>query len=129
MAGVGLAGVDLDAFLEVWMKLVSADVAEMAQSGIAGTIPGSRAAELLMESRLGRAVVAIAGECATCQAALDCLLGRMRAACYVMLLFAVPHTPNCCCAQHVQTGTFHEAESCYPRLETYYSNDHWLQLL
>ena len=92
MAGVGLAGVDLDAFLEEWMKLVSADVAEMAQSGIAGTIPGSRAAELLVESRLGRAVVAIAGECAACQAALDCLLGGM--------LSCLPCDAVVCCTAH-----------------------------
>lgn len=74
MAGVGLAGGDLEAWLEEWMKLVSADVAEMAQAGIAGTIPGSRAAELLVESRLGRAVAAVAGKCTTRKAAVDCLL-------------------------------------------------------
>lgn len=62
MAGVGLAGSALEAWLEHWMKLLTAEVAEMAQGGIANTIPGSRAAELLVESRLSRAVAAIAGK-------------------------------------------------------------------
>ena len=63
MAGVGLSGAPLEAWLEQWMKLISADVSEMAQGGIGSTIPGSRAAELLAEQRLGRAVAAIAGKC------------------------------------------------------------------
>ena len=63
MVGVGLSGDALEAWLEEWMKLVSADMSEVAQGGIGSTIPGSRAAELLVERRLGRAVAAIAGEC------------------------------------------------------------------
>ena len=63
MAGVGLSGDALEGWLEEWMKLISADVSEMAQGGIGSTIPGSRAAELLVESRLGTAVAAIAGKC------------------------------------------------------------------
>ena len=63
MAGVGLSGDALEAWLEEWMKLISADVSEMAQGGIGSTIPASRAAELLVERRLGTAVAAIAGKC------------------------------------------------------------------
>ena len=63
MAGVGLSGSALEAWLEEWMKLISADMTEMAQGGIASTIPGSRAAELLVEMRLGRTVAAIGGKC------------------------------------------------------------------
>ena len=63
MAGVGLSGDALEAWLEEWMKLISADVGEMGQGGIGSTIPGSRAAELLVERRLGTAVAAIAGKC------------------------------------------------------------------
>lgn len=63
MAGVGLSGNALEGWLEEWMKLISADVCEMAQGGIGSTIPGSRAAELLVERRLATAVAAIAGKC------------------------------------------------------------------
>lgn len=63
MVGVGLSGDALEAWLEEWMKLISADMSEVAQGGMGSTIPGSRAAELLVERRLGRAVAAIAGKC------------------------------------------------------------------
>lgn len=63
MVGVGLSGDALETWLEEWMKLVSADMSEVAQGGIGSTIPGSRAAELLVERRLGKAVAAIAGKC------------------------------------------------------------------
>ena len=64
MAGAGLSGDSLEAWLEEWMKLVAADTTEIAQGGIASTIPGSDAAKLLVESRLGKAIALIAGKCA-----------------------------------------------------------------
>lgn len=74
MAGLGLSGNALEAWLEEWMKLISADVSEMAQGGIGRTIPGSRAAELLVECRLARAVAAIAGKCMLLHTTTVCYL-------------------------------------------------------
>ena len=63
MAGAGLSGESLEAWLREWMQLVAADVSEIALGGIASTIPGSDAAKLLVESRLGKAIALIAGKC------------------------------------------------------------------
>ena len=78
MAGLGLSGNALEAWLEEWMKLISADVSEMAQGGIGRTIPGSRAAELLVECRLARAVTAIAGKCMLLHTTTICYLALSR---------------------------------------------------
>ena len=51
----------LQTWMEPWMKYVTADIIDLAKGGIACLIPGSKAAELIVESRLGRAVVMIAG--------------------------------------------------------------------
>lgn len=61
LAGTGLSAAALASWLEPWMQYVTSEVGEMAKGGIASTIPGSKAADLLVQSRLGRAVAFIAG--------------------------------------------------------------------
>lgn len=61
LAGTGLSAHALQTWLESWMRHVSAEVVDIAKGGIACLIPGSKAAELIVESRLGRAVIMIAG--------------------------------------------------------------------
>lgn len=57
----GLSAEALQTWMESWMNHVTADIVDLAKRGIACLIPGSKAAELIVESRLGRAVVMIAG--------------------------------------------------------------------
>ena len=61
LEGTGLSAEALQTWMEPWMKHVMADIIDLAKGGIACLIPGSKAAELIVESRLGRAVVMIAG--------------------------------------------------------------------
>lgn len=61
LEGTGLSAEALQTWLEPWMQHVTVDIIEEAKRGIACLIPGSKAAELIVESRLGRAVVMIAG--------------------------------------------------------------------
>lgn len=61
LKGTGLSAEALQTWMEPWMKYVTADIIDLAKGGIACLIPGSKAAELIVESRLGRAVVMIAG--------------------------------------------------------------------
>ncbi|KAL0037316.1 hypothetical protein WJX79_001658 [Trebouxia sp. C0005] len=60
LEGTGLSAEALQTWLEPWMQHVTVDIIEEAKRGIACLIPGSKAAELIVESRLGRAVVMIA---------------------------------------------------------------------
>jgi len=61
LEGMGLSAEALQTWMEPWMKYVTADIIDLAKGGIACLIPGSKAAELIVESRLGKAVVMIAG--------------------------------------------------------------------
>ena len=57
----GLSAEALQTWMESWMNRVTADIVDLAKGGIVCLIPGSKAAELIVKSRLGRAVVMIAG--------------------------------------------------------------------
>jgi hypothetical protein len=61
LEGTGLSAEALHKWMEPWMKHVAADIIDLAKGRIACLIPGSKAAELIVESRLGRPVVMIAG--------------------------------------------------------------------
>jgi len=61
LTGAGLSAEALESWLDSWMKFVSAEVVDLAKGGIASLIPGSKAAELIVQHRLGRAVAVIAG--------------------------------------------------------------------
>ncbi|KAL0036516.1 hypothetical protein WJX77_010974 [Trebouxia sp. C0004] len=67
LEGTGLSAEALQTWMEPWMKHVTADIVALAKGGIACLIPGSKAAELIVESRLGRAVVMIAENLHTMQ--------------------------------------------------------------
>ena len=65
-------GAALATWLERWMKDVDAEIADLGKRGIASCIPGSRAAEILVQSRLSKAVVLIAGEQTFSKTACTC---------------------------------------------------------
>ena len=65
LAGTGLSEDALQIWLESWMRHVTAEVVDIAKGGIACLIPGSKAAEIIVESRLSRAVIMIAGKAQT----------------------------------------------------------------